>query len=71
MHIKTDSNLSHAYKRECSLLSVTLHLEAIVQMCSIGFILNFPKISGKQLCQSFFEKVTGLKYLNLLKKSPP
>ena len=38
-------------------------------VCKKGPLKNFPKIPGKQLCQSlFFNKVAGLRLATLLKK---
>ena len=45
--------------------------EAFVWRCSIkkGVLRNFPKLTGKHLCQSlFFNKVAGLRPASLLKK---
>ena len=50
--------------------------EAVVRMCSVkkvfckkGTLKNFAKLTGKNLCQSFFfNKVAGLKPATLLKK---
>ena len=51
---------------------INFFIQKQYQSCSIkkGVLRNFPKFTGKHLCQSlFFNKVAGLRPSTLLKKS--
>ena len=45
--------------------------EALTRMCEKGVLNNFPKLTGKHLCESsFFNKVAGFWPVSLWKKRP-
>ena len=58
-------------RQTCSTGYFILKTKAVAQSCSVkkAFLRNFPKFTGKHLCQSLlFNKVASLKPAALLKK---
>ena len=57
--------------RHLKTLRVPESIDAVVRRCSIkkGVLINFPKFTGKHLCQSLiFNKVADMRPVTLLKK---